>query len=518
MDTLLIIIVLLPLAVAVLLLAMPAAASRVYRLVAGLTTAVTLVLTGVLFAAFDRSAAGFQFVFAQPWLPRLNLSFSLGLDGISMAAFLLTGLVAFAGVALARDVRERQKEHYILYLTLVGGAYGAFASLDLFFFYFFSEFEVLCAYLLIAGWGRLPAADGTRGESRAAMTMTLFTGAGAILVLLGLLGLWCVGGGTLDLPDLLARLDSRPIAPAVQQGLFVLFAVGFGTLMSMWPLHAWSPPAYAAAPTAVSMFAGGVLKQLGAYGLLRIAVPLLPEAARWAAPALAAIGTVNVLYGAWLAMRQRDWKRMIAYASISHIGYVLIGLAALNMVGLGGVAMLIFAGGLSTALLFALAGRIEEYTGDRDIARFGGLARQAPFLGVCLVMAAMAAVGLPGFAGFVGEVMVFAGCWMEGSLPVRAAVVAGVWGLVLSAVYLLWAVRFGVFGPVPAGAPKIRDPKHPAGRVPFLLLLAALLAVGVWPRLLTGPIRHSLEPAPPPAAAPAAPAPAVPPPPPTGTP
>ena len=493
MHNALLIIVTLPLAAALLALLVPPSRGRAFRRVAVAATGAALALALTMFVAFDRQAAGFQFGFTRPWLPDFGIAFSLGLDGVSLAAVLLAALVAFAGALAARDVRTREKEFWVLYLVLVSGAFGAFASTNLFFFYFFSEFEVLCAYLLIAGWGRLPEDDGrTDGASRAAMQMTLFVAAGAAATLLGLIALYGYGG-TFDWALLRAALAAHPLPAPVQQTVFLLLLGGFGVLIAMWPLHAWTPPAYAAAPTAVSMFASGVLKQLGAYGLLRIALPLLPEGARHWAPLIAGLAIVNVLYAGWIALRQTDWKYLIGYASISHAGYILLGIAAMNVVGLSGVALMIFAGGLATALLFALAGCVEEAAGTREIAAFGGLGRQAPFIGVCTVMAAMAAVGLPGFAGFASEVMVFVGGWMQGSIVARVAVAAGIWGLVLAATYMLRAVRAGVFGPMATGAGKVADPRSPAGRLPYVLLLAALLAVGFVPRLLTDPIRRSVD-------------------------
>ncbi len=406
MNTLLFMTILLPLATAVLLFAVP---ERFARSLSVAGTGLTLLLALALFAAFDRTAGGAQFCSSIPWLSEFGISFSVGLDGMSLVAVLLTALVAFAGALVSGGVKAREREFHALYLALVGGAFGAFVTTNLFFFYFFAEFEVLCSYLLIAGWGR-QAGEETH---RAALQMTVFVAAGAVATLLGFLVL-ASHGGTFDLVALKQALQLNPIPAALQKTLFVILLAGFGVLLSVWPLHVWAPPAYAAAPTPVSMLSAGVLKQLGVYGLLRFAVPLLPEGARWAVPYLAVLAIVNILYGGWIALRQRDWKFLISYGAISHAGYILLGIAAMNPVGQGGVVLMMFAGAVSVALLFALAGSLEEQAGTREVARFSGLASRAPFLGGCTVLAALAAAGLPGFAGFVSEVMVLAGAWLEG--------------------------------------------------------------------------------------------------------
>lgn len=487
MTTLLLMIVLIPLASAVLLLVLPGGA-RIARSQAITVTSLTLVFALVLFSAFDRTTGISQFCSSTPWLPEFGISFSFGLDGMSLVAVILTALVAFAGALVSGAVKSREREFYALYLALVGGAFGAFTTTSVFFFYFFAEFEVLCSYLLIVGWGR----DEGEATHRAALQMTLFVAAGAVVTLLGFMVL-AAHGGTFDLNGLHDALRANPISGSLQKTLFMLFLAGFGVLLSIWPLHVWAPPAYAAAPTPVSMLSAGVLKQLGAYGLLRFAVPLLPEGARWAMPTLAGLAMVTILYGGWIALRQRDWKLLISYGAISHAGYILLGIAALNPVGQGGVVLMMFAGAVSVALLFALVGTMEEQAGSREIVRFSGLARRAPFIGGCTVLAALAAAGVPGFAGFVSEVMVLAGAWRDGSMILRVAVVAGAWGLVLTAVYMLGALRVGIFGPPAVDILKVLDARSLKSRLPFLILLAALLAVGLCPRLLTDPVQRGVE-------------------------
>ena len=487
MNDLLVITVLLPLAVVLMALFLSPVSGRLFRMIAQATTALTLVAALVLFAALDRSQPGVQFVSAYPWLGD-NLTFKLGLDGVSMLGFVLAALVGFAGTLLARDVQNREKEFYLLYLVLVGGALGAFAARNLFFFYFFMEFEVLVSYLLIAGWGRAGTPDDTVQRERAAMQLSIFAAASALLVLLGIIALFVWAPGSLDLDQQAAALQAHPLSAAAANWIGLLLVAGFGVLLSAWPLHSWAPPAYANAPTAVSMFSAGVLKQLGAYGLLRLVLPLLSASVWPWGKLFAAVAVINILYLGWITLRQRDGKLLIAYASVSHAGYILLGLAAFNAVGGTGVAVMIFASGVVTALLFGLWGLLEARSGEREMAGYGGLARQLPFLGVALTMAVLAAVGLPGFVNFVSEILVLLGAWLQGELWMRLAVAAGVWGLVLTATYFLRAVRTICFGPVAGATLKVTGPQA-TEKAAVILLLAGLLITGVWPRLMTDGLR-----------------------------
>ena len=304
MSDLLIITVLLPLAMALLGVTIPAVSGRLFRLIAQMTTGLTLLASLVLFASLNRAQAGVQFASTHDWLGDV-IKFTLGLDGVSALGFVLAALVGFAGTLLGRDVQRRQKEFHLLYLVLVAGALGAFAVRNLFFFYFFMEFEVLVAYIMIAGWGRTGEPDDAVQRERAALHLSLFASAGALLALLGIIALFSFAPGALDLDHQAAALQQTPLSAAAANVIVLLLVVGFGVLLSAWPLHVWAPPAYAAAPTALTMFSAGVLKQLAAYGLLRLALPLLPAAsAPLAARLLAAGAVMNILYLGWITLRQ----------------------------------------------------------------------------------------------------------------------------------------------------------------------------------------------------------------------
>ena len=491
MENLLTIAVLLPLASAFLAFLLPAKKPGAIRALAIFATGVSLLCTLTLFASFDRAAAGYQFVYAMEWLPSLHVNFKLGVDGISMTLLLLVGFVSFAGTLVSHEIHDREKEYYILFLALTTGISGTFCSMDLFFFYFFYELAVIPMYLLIGIYGSLPPGKHGRTKEYATMKLTLYLTAGAVLALIGLLSMYYAGGKTFDMVTLQQHLR---VDANAQKWIFPTLLFGFGFLASMWPFHTWSPLGYAAAPTAASMMHAGVLKKLGAYGIIRIALPLLPEGARHWANLLAVLACFNILYAGWAALTQKDWKFVIGYSSVSHMGYVLLGIATLNVIGVSGAVLLMFAHGVMAALTFSLIGFFYHQTHNRFVPDLSGLARKIPFIGVCMVMAVMASSGLPGFANFVSEVMVFIGAWHQGSTLFRIATICAVWGIVVTATYLLWAVRTSFFGPFDEKWSMLKDATTFRSKFPYALLIAVLLTVGFYPRLLTDIIKQSVAP------------------------
>ncbi|MCX7915653.1 MAG: NADH-quinone oxidoreductase subunit M, partial [Verrucomicrobiae bacterium] len=343
METLLFIAVMLPLGAAFVGFLVPASRPQWMRALALAATGVSLALTLVLFWQFDRQEAGYQFVFDLPWVPALNLSLKFGVDGISMTLLLLVSIVSFCGVLISHEIHERQKEYYILFLALTTGISGTFCTMDLFFFYFFYELAVIPMYLLIGVWGSLPPGRHGRTREYATMKLTLYLTAGAVLALVGLLTLYYAGGRTFDMVELMANLR---LSEDRQWWVFACLLFGFGFLASLFPFHTWSPLGYAAAPTAASMMHAGVLKKLGAYGIIRLALPLMPEGARAWMDLLAVLCIFNILYAGWAALTQRDWKFVIGYSSVSHMGYVLLGIATLNVIGVSGAVLLMFAHGV----------------------------------------------------------------------------------------------------------------------------------------------------------------------------
>jgi NADH-quinone oxidoreductase subunit M len=487
MDFLLTIAVLLPLAVAFLIFLFPANRPKAIRALAMFATGVSLLITLVLFANFDRTQSGFQFVWSMSWLPTYGCSLKFGVDGISMTLLLLVGFVSFCGAFISNEIHEREKEYYILFLALTSGISGTFCTLDLFFFYFFYEMAVIPMYLLIGVWGSLPPGKHGRTKEYATMKLTLYLTAGAVLALIGLLAIYSIAGTT-DIE----KLQHNWVAADTQMWVFPCLLFGFGFLASMWPFHTWSPLGYAAAPTAASMMHAGVLKKLGAYGIIRLALPLLPEGARHWANLLAILACFNILYAGWVALTQKDWKFVIGYSSVSHMGYIFLGIAALNVVGVSGAVLLMFAHGIMAALTFGLIGFFYHQTHNRFVPDLSGLARKIPFIGVCMVMAVMASSGLPGFANFVSELMVFLGAWHQGSTLFRIATICAVWGIVVTATYLLWAVRTSFFGPFDEKWSMLKDAVTFKQKFPYVLLLAVLMTVGFYPRLLTDIIKQSV--------------------------
>ena len=457
------------------------------RRVAVISTTLPLLLALSLVISGRIPSGGYSYEFIIHWIrsPSLNLNFHLGVDGISMTLVLLHAFCAFTGVLISYAIKERVKEYYIFYLLLITGVFGVFLSLDLFFFYFFYEMAVIPMYPLIGIWGSDVKEAGVVRFSKeyATMKLTIYLTLGAVIALIGLLWLYVSSGAhTFDLVDLQRHFASEPLASSLQRWIFPLLAVGFGVIAPMWPLHSWSPIGHAAAPSAVSMLHAGVLMKLGSYAILRLAIGLLPEGAHMWLPWIATICVMNILYGGFVAMAQKDLKLIIGYSSSSHMGYVLLGIACLTPLSLAGAVLLMFAHGLMTALAFALVGHVYDETHTRYLPDLGGLAHQLPFIATCGVIAAMASSGLPGFANFVAELLIFLGGWDR--YPVQT--ICGVLGVVITSVYMLRFVRSTFFGEKQSSFSHIHDATRPLARLPYVVLIAVLLFVGCWPRPLLG--------------------------------
>jgi NADH-quinone oxidoreductase subunit M len=418
-------------------------------------------------------------------LDGLGISLQLGLNGISLPLFVMAGVVGLAaGLFAIQSQAERLKIYLMLLLIMQGGLMGVFASIDVFFLYFFHELALIPTFIMVGVWGG-------RDRSYAAMKMTIYLTLGAMLSLVGLIALYVKSGAhSFDLIALKAHLASHPLADTVQQNIFGLLMFGFGVLVSLWPLHTWAPLGYGAAPSSNAMLHAGVLKKFGLYGLIQVALPLLPAgAAHWAGPLawLAVIG--NVLVVGLITMAQRDLKQMIGYSSVMHMGYAFLGIAAGTTVGVGGVVLMMVAHGFSVALLFLLATSVHHRTHTFAMDEMGGLATKAPVLAALFVAATFASIGLPGFANFWGELTIFVALWKFSPL-ITALAVAGV---VISAIYGLRAAARVFFGPATERMTEIAA-QHPvvdlrwAERIPALLLVAVLLFVGFWPKSISEPI------------------------------
>jgi NADH-quinone oxidoreductase subunit M len=414
-----------------------------------------------------------------PWVPSLGFEFHLAADGISMAMVVLTGLAAVAGVLFSWNVRDRVREFFIFFLVMIGATYGVFLSFDLFLFFVFYEVVIIPKYFLIAIWG------STRREY-GAMKLVLYSAVGGALVLAGLAVAYVQGGAsTMDL----SVLSARVIPVGVQSWLFPLLCVGFGILAGLWPFHTWAPTGHVAAPTAASMLLAGVVMKLGAYGILRVAIPLCPEGWEAWAPVFGGLSVTGIVVGAFVALAQRDFKFVIGYSSVSHMGFVLLGLFSLSATGLSGAVMQMFSHGVIAGLLFAVVGRmVYDRTHTRDLEDLSilGLGRVLPFAGVTFAVAALASMGLPGFSGFVAELQVLVGAWERFA---GYAFLAGI-GIVLGAGYSLRALQKSFYAEEQAGKGEVGvkamdyEPVTVPERLGAVLLIAASLVVGLYPRVL----------------------------------
>lgn len=432
-----------------------------------------------IFFTYDRAAGGMQFAESIPWIPSLGASYSLGVDGISVPMLMLMGLVMFTGVLVSWDVEERPREFFVLLLLLVTGVFGVFVATDAFLLFFFYEMAVLPMYLLIAIWG------STR-KDYSAMKLTLFLFAGSAVLILGIaLTYWQVGATTFDLQ----AWGAHTFSPEFQKWAFLLMLVGFGTLIPIWPLHTWSPDGHVAAPTAVSMMHAGVLLKIGAYGLIRLGMALFPAGLAYWAWAIAIIGAINVVYGAFCAMNQKDLKYVIGYSSVSHMGYVLIGFAMIDKFALQGAVFQMFAHGIMTALFFALIGYVYEKAHTRQIADISGLMTKAPLVAAAFIIAAAASMGLPSTSGFVAELLVYVGVIVR--IPWLAAIAFV--GVVVTAAYLIRMLGRILLGEPSEAILTLTNPS-PVRLAPMGILATTIMVVGLFPAAMYDTINSGITP------------------------
>jgi NADH-quinone oxidoreductase subunit M len=486
-------IILLPFLAGLAILCLPRNFRFVIRVVALAATLGSLLLATKLFLGFDAAeagAGGYKFVQKGAWVPSLGIHYFVGVDGLNVGLIFMGALVAFAAACVSWEIQTHDKLYYLLLMVMTGGILGAFASLDLFFFYAFHEFALIPTFIMIGVWGR--------GENKnyATYNITLYLSAGALLALVGLIGLYLqvpAAQRTFDLVALTEYFKASPMAASAQHFIFPLLMFGFGILVSLWPFHTWAPLGYGAAPTATAMLHAGVLKKFGLYGLIRVALALMPEGARHWLNVLALLCLGNLLHCGWVALRQRDLNQLIGNSSVAHMGFVFLGIASLNLIGVTGAVVVMIAHGLLAALTFGLSGYLRAQTGTLNMDELGGLLRQMPFIGTALILAMLAGCGLPGFANFVGELSVLFGAWKGAFGHAHWFVVVAAWGgLVIGALYMLRAARCVLHGPLSEKWAEVRDASH-WRKTPFMLLLAALMVFGCWPRLLTDKIKPAAD-------------------------
>jgi NADH-quinone oxidoreductase subunit M len=474
-------IIICPLLAAVVLAFVPRSFRTVMRGVAIAATFISAALAIKIFLQFQAALPDYQFVYQRSWVQALGISYHVGVDGINVGLVLMGAIVAFAAACVSWEIQTREKEFYILLLVMTGGILGAFASLDLFFFYFFHELALVPTFIMIGIWGR-----GER-KNYATFQITLYLSIGALIALIGLIALY-LGSGTnsFDIPELVKHFQQNPLDAGKQRFIFPLLLFGFGILVSLWPFHTWAPLGYGSAPTPTAMLHAGVLKKFGLYALIRVALPMLPEGAHRLMPIVAWLAVGNLVYCGWVAMRQKDFSWLAGYSSVAHMGFVFLGLAALNLIGITGAVVVMIAHGFLAALTFGLAGYLYQQAGTLQIGEFGGLLRRLPFIGTVMIMAAFAGCGLPGFANFAGEVTVFFGAWK--AFP--KVTVCACWGaMIIGAIYLLRAVRTMLQGPLNEKWSNFVDAANPWRKAPFVMLVACLIIFGCFPRLLTDKIQ-----------------------------
>lgn len=440
---------------------------------------------------FDAAGADYAYLTGyDTGLGYFGINLMLGLNGISMPLYLMAGIVGLAaGLYALQSKAERQPLYLGLLLVMQAGLMGVFSSVDVFFFYFFHELALIPTFIMVGIWGG-------RDRGYAAMKMTIYLTVGAMLSLLGLIALYFKSGAdNFTIIELQRAVLANGLSETVQSNIFALLLFGFGILVSLWPFHTWAPLGYSEAPSSAAMLHSGVLKKFGLYGLIQIALPLLPEGfAKWVMlfAALAVFGNLIVI--GLVTIAQSDLKKMVGYSSVMHMGYAFLGLACYSAVGIGGVVMMMVAHGLSAALLFLLATSIHHRTKTFEMSDMGGLVKHAPVLAAFFVAATFASIGLPGLANFWGELAIFVAAWDFSP----ALTVVSVSGVVISAIYGLRSAAKVFFGSESEAFAKVAAEQKPADltcceKLPALILLVALLAIGLWPKSISGPVTAAAE-------------------------
>ena len=472
------------------------------RPTAGVAAAFNLILSVGLLIYYPAAQGGMAWTMNVPWvnlqgLPPIN--FHIGVDGISLPLIFLTAIVTFAAVAISPGNIRRSSEYYCYLLLMSLGAMGAFMSLDLFFFFIFHEFALIPTFLLIGIWG-------AQNRQFASFQVTIYLMAGSLILLAGLIALVMALPGparTFDIIALQNYLTEHPIAPQAQRIIFLLLLIGFGILVGLFPFHSWAPPGYASAPPAAAMLHAGILKKFAIYGMIRIAVPMLHSGFEDCLPIILALLVGNFLYAGFVTLAQKELPTMIGFSSVMHMGYLFLGVACWNVIGVSGAVVLMVGHGLSAALLFGLTGEITHRSGENRFAELGGLAHRAPMLAVLFSFASMASMGVPGLANFAGELMVFFGSYVA-VLPLLGPgfTIIAIYGTVLTAIFQLRAIKHVFYGPMPArfephqasgeiaASPGMSDVSSIAENAPYILLILASLVIGFMPFLLI----HIVEP------------------------
>jgi len=487
-----------PLLAIVILAFVPKHKGGIIKQIGVLGTLLPLVLSLMLFAHFSYDEAELQFVEKANWVNipvgtqqtgevfSFPIDYEMGVDGVSMPLLVLAAIIGTLAAVASWNMKKRLKEYFILFHLLLIGMFGVFASQNLFLFFIFFELTLVPMYFLIGIWGYSE-------RERAANKFLLYNGIGSAVMLIAFIVIY-VALRTMNMGEIASAFTSpeHPAASALdasfRYGLFLALFIAFGIKLPIFPFHTWMLNVHVQAPPSIVMIHSGILLKMGAYGLLRMGIGFFPEQAYLFAGTMAVLGLINILYGAVLAFVQKDLKMVLAYSSISHMGIVLLGLAAMNTIGFQGAMFQVISHGFISALLFFLIGVIWERTQTSRIDELGGLAKSMPFASGILLAAAMASLGLPGMSGFISEFLAFLGLF--GQMPVPAAV--GTLGIVLTAVYLLRAILRTTFGPTPERFTGIAD-AQPMEVIPMVVLLGFIILIGVYPAVLSNPLQNTLK-------------------------
>ncbi len=535
-----------PFVAAIIILFINKEQKEVIRTIAAFATGASLILAALVFFTYDTEAARtanaglidsgsglltFQFVDKVTWIKELGVSYQLGVDGLAAPMVLLTGLASFAGVMISWGIEDRVREFMAFFLLLVAGVYGVFLSTDIFLLLFFYELAIFPMYFLIAGWGWVELRE------YASMKLTLYILIGSVIALVGILVLYFQAGAFFtENPDLLPAtsesaysFDFNHIQIAAQQGAFAeadylglgsgvtlarfwfpFIFLGFAVLAGIFPFHNWSPDGHVAAPTAVSMIHAGVLMKLGALTAIRLGVQLLPDGARVHLPWIIFLALTNVVYGAFIAFRQRDFKYVIGFSSVSHMGLVSLGVATMNTTGMTGAGLQMFSHGVMTALFFACVGMVYDRAHTRDIPSLGGFIKKMPLVAIAFVIGGLVSMGMPGLSGFVAEFPIFVGVWRgipdaiislsptklteDGANYYGFIGIAAALGIILTAAYVLRVVGQVFFGEFDEEKFPDITPIRIQDRVAIYMLTVWLIVLGVYPKIMSDMIESAVQP------------------------
>jgi NADH-quinone oxidoreductase subunit M len=474
------VIVFTPLIAGLLILLIPSDRKTEVRMTALAAATLALLLSIWVYFSYDVAAGGYQFVEKIPWLPALGISYHVGVDGMNAPLVLLTGIVMFTGVLISWKIDDRPREFFAFLFILATGVFGVFVTLDLFMLFFFYEIAVFPMYLLISIWG------WKETREYAAMKLTLYLFIGSVIALIGALAIYFGSGmGTFDM----LALEKAGFSIEFQRLWFPFVFLGFAILGGIFPFHSWAPDGHVAAPTAISMLLAGVEMKVGAFAALRVAITLLPDGMHFWGPVVIILATINVVYGAFIAMIQTDFKYIIGFSSVSHMGLVLIGFATLNNEGLLGSGMQMFSHGVMTAAFFAIVGMVYDRAHTREIVKLGGFFSRMPWAAVGFIVAGLVSMGMPGFSGFVSEFPIFMGAWQVNPWVAIIAAIA----IVVTAAYILITVRRVFFGSMPADlADHITDVSW-MDKVAIGLLVVIMVAIGWFPSLMTPMIQSTVN-------------------------